>query len=128
MHVHALVRDLLCVDNSSGRADTEVMVQAKLCRVVIVGGDNRFQTLEVAGARIWSFGSSGQSGSGSLRQAKAKIKGRAVDLVVVAIKWLGHSDHAAIEAACRKAKVRLVKAMGGFESIEACILKFLGER
>lgn len=86
-------------------------------RVVLVGGDQRTQLLvdEMEGLR--SFPSSKCAGSGSIKRALATIPNGTTDIVVVLCRWIGHPDYYAIVDICQRARVRLVRVVGGFSTL-----------
>lgn len=104
------------------------MASCSLPRVLVVGGDDRFASLEVCGAAVDAFPSSRHGGNGGLRRAKAIILGGALDLVVVLVRWLGHSDSDAVTAACRTAGVPLLIVRGGSSAIKREVTAFLAGR
>ncbi len=104
------------------------MASGSLPRVLVVGGDDRFATLEVRGAAVEAVPSSRHGGNGGLRRAKATILGGALDLVVILVRWLGHSDSDAVCAACRAAGVPLLIVRGSSSSIKRDVAAFLAGR
>ncbi len=93
--------------------------------IVIVGGDGRGHDLRVAPASIRSFASPRYGGNGSLRRAVAAINGGTVDLVVLLVRWLGHSEFHSIVAACNAAEIPVLLVAGGFSAARRQVREFL---
>lgn len=97
-------------------------------RVIVIGGDDRTQTLEEFLDGLRTFPSARFAGAGSISRALAVISSGTADLVVVLCRWIGHSDYYAIAERCRLAGVRLVRVRGGFSAARRAIDDALGER
>lgn len=95
--------------------------------IVIIGGDGRCRDLRVA-ASIRSFPSSRYGGDGSVRQAIAAINGGSVHLVVLLVRWLGHTEFWSIKTACAAAMVPFVIVAGGLSSARRQVREFLERR
>jgi hypothetical protein len=72
--------------------------------IAIVGGDGRAHAIRVS-AVIRSFPSRRYGGNGSIRRAIEAIDGGKVELVVLLVRWLGHSEFDSIVRACKAAQV-----------------------
>lgn len=99
-----------------------------VARVVVVGGDERFSLLPVRGADVQTFPSVRYSRNGSLSRAKATIRGGAVDLVVLIVKWLGHADWDAVVKACASAHVPYLVVRGGQSAARRDLGAYLAKR
>ena len=86
-------------------------------RFLVYGGDDRHAALRFEGADVRALGSSRHNGNGSLRRAVAAIRARATDGVLLLVKWIGHSDRAAIVQACRASGVPLLVVNGGASTL-----------
>jgi hypothetical protein len=128
MHTHRSLMDGAAHPSYNQRMRRCGMASNSLPRVLVVGGDDRFAILEICGAAVEAVPSSRNGGNGGVRRAKATILGGALDLVVVLVRWLGHSDSAAVNAACRTAGVPLLIVRGSSSAIKREVAAFLAGR
>jgi hypothetical protein len=83
--------------------------------VFMIGGDARQRMRCVEGATIRSFASS-QYGGANTRNALTAIKTGPIDLVVLLVRWLGHSERHAIVHACKARGVRCIEISRGMST------------
>lgn len=69
-------------------------------RVAVFGGDARISSRLPNGWR--AFQSQRYGGNGSVRRLLRAIAAGSFDLVLILARWNGHSDTAAVLAACRR--------------------------
>lgn len=82
--------------------------------VALFGGDARYcrgQTLGVHG-----FPCTRHGGRGRVRALLQAIRAHAFDVVLVLVRWVGHSEHEAVRSACAAAGVRCVPVTGGWSA------------
>lgn len=72
--------------------------------------------------------SSRYAGGARFRSALEAIRNRAVAIVIVLVRWLGHSEFHALTRACRAANVPLVVVPGGVSSARRALIACTGER
>lgn len=86
-------------------------------RVALVGGDCRVDLpalpTEIALER---YGSRRDMGNGEQRRLIESIQGGMVDLVVLLVRWVGHSTTGRVRDACRRASVPVLIIPGGGSS------------
>lgn len=90
-------------------------------RVAVVGGDGRHGDVNLPGVQTRSFPSrrdGGRRGQGSILSA---IRLGAIDVVLVLVRFMGHSDSAALKAACRTAGVPCRMVGGGSSCVERAV-------
>lgn len=96
--------------------------------VLVIGGDGRrFGGRHGRGVEIRACASSKYGGNGRLHGVLAAIRAGAFDLVLVMIRWLGHSESAAITAACRIAGVPFRMIPGGMTSASRALSRHVEE-
>jgi hypothetical protein len=93
------------------------MATGSVQQAVIVGGDTRFGAVTAAGWDIHAFASSRYGGNGSIHRAETTITGGTVDLVLVLVRWLGHSDSERVTRSCAAAGVPFLLVRGGFSAV-----------
>ena len=94
--------------------------------IALIGGDGRSSDLRLAPATVRSFPSPRYAGNGSLRRAIAAIDGGKVELVVLLVRWLGHSDFRSIVATCKAGDVPVLLVAGGMSAARRRVREFLG--
>lgn len=94
------------------------MSKCQICQptIAIVGGDGRDNALQVA-ANIRSYPSSQNGGNGRIRDATAAIKAGNIQLVLLLIRWLGHSEYKSLVNACKASGIRYVSIPKGSASV-----------
>lgn len=95
--------------------------------VAVIGGDGRGADRWTDSASIRVFASPRYAGNGSLRRAIAAIDGGRIGLVLLLVRWLGHSDFRRIVAACRDGDVPFVLVPGGLSSARRILGEVLAE-
>ena len=85
--------------------------------VAVIGGDGAYVLPEVIGAVIRRFPSSGYGGNGRHQHALAAIRHGLFALVLVLIRWAGHSDTAGVRRASRNSGVPCRVVTGGMTSV-----------
>jgi hypothetical protein len=71
--------------------------------------------------------SSRYAGAARFRSALEAIRNRAVAIVIVLVRWLGHSEFHALTRACRAASVQLVIVPGGVSSARRALIELVGQ-
>lgn len=84
---------------------------------LVLGGDGRQVRQELQGVRIDVRGSFRKGGNGQLNSARTLVKNRSIDLVVLMVRWLGHSEVNVIKSDCKTSKVPYVCIPGGVSSM-----------
>ena len=106
------------------------MPKCRACRpaIAIVGGDGRAHHMRVA-AVIRSFPSRRYSGNGSIRRVIAAIGSGKVELVVLLVRWLGHSEYDSVVRACKAAQILfLIVAKGSATNRQQEVQEYLNVR
>lgn len=99
--------------------------RARRPAIAIVGGDGRAHHMRVA-AVIRSFPSRRYSGNGSIRRVIAAIDSGKVELVVLLVRWLGHSEYDSVVRACKAAQVLfLIVAKGSVTALQQEVQQYL---
>lgn len=80
--------------------------------IAIVGGNGRAHSIRVA-AEIRSYPSSLDGGNGSIRRVIAAIKSGKIQLVLLLVRWIGHSEYDAVVKACKAAGVLWLNVPAG---------------
>ena len=77
-------------------------------RIAVFGGDarQRRRWADAGGVRFFQSRCSG--GNGELRRLVASVRARSVDLVVVLVRWNGHSATRKLRRICRQCGVAFV--------------------
>jgi hypothetical protein len=96
-------------------------------RVVIVGGTAHEQGSVPEGIDVRRFASSRYAGNGSVRRAAAAIDGGSADVVVLLVRWIGHSGSDQVRAAARRSGVPCVIIPGGVSSLDRLLRLLLVE-
>lgn len=97
-------------------------------RILVVGGDARSAAiLHVAGVEVETVQGTNYGGSKSYHRITAVIRHGAPDLVVVLVRWLGHSESARLSKLCSTAKVPCLLVPGGLSSAKRQIADFICE-
>ncbi|UQA61348.1 hypothetical protein [Polyangium aurulentum] len=121
--------DVAQADRHDGRGRSR-MPERRACKpaIAIVGGDGRAHHIRVS-AVIRSFPSGRYGGNGSIRRAVAAIDGGKVELVVLLVRWLGHSEYDAVVKACKSAQVLfLIVAKGSVTAHQQEVQEYLNAR
>lgn len=82
-------------------------------RVAVVGGDGREFECAIPDVAVARFPSRRDGGARGVRSVERVIKNGTVELVVLLVKWLGHSDFSAIKRLCGVHAVRCLSLSGG---------------
>lgn len=85
-------------------------------KVAIIGGDERSGSPYPQGVEVRRFGSSRFRGNGGLKRAFAAIAAGGLDVVLLLVRWLGHSAADRVRAACRRCGVPCHIIPGGESS------------
>lgn len=86
-------------------------------RVALVGGDCRVDLPSLPPCIVLNrYGSSRHAGNGEQRRLIEAIHAGMVDLVVLLVRWVGHSTSGRVRAACRRASVPVLIVPGGGSS------------
>jgi hypothetical protein len=93
--------------------------------VAVVGGDGARQVPLVAGAVICQFPSVREGGNGRQQHAIAAIRGGAFALVLVVVRWMGHSHCDNVRRACRRSGVPCLVVVGGMASVARVVEAFV---
>ena len=93
--------------------------------IAVIGGDGRRLDLPFPTAIVRSFPSPRYGGNGSLRRAVAAIAGGRVGLVVLLVRWLGHSDSRSVAGICKSNGVPLLTVRGGASEAHRRVAEFL---
>ena len=94
------------------------MAVGALSRVLVVGGDGRVAAVAIEGARLHVLASSRFGGNGGPRRARAVIQSSGADMVVLLIRWLGHTESGAVVAACRAAGIPVLVVRGSASALK----------
>ena len=96
-------------------------------RIGIVGGDERKTRSYPDGIEIRRYGSAHFKGNGALRQILAAIASGGLDVVVLMVRWLGHSMSEKVRAACRLSGIPCRIVPGGESSVLRVVRTLVGE-
>jgi|GEM_PF-6603000 len=95
--------------------------------VAIIGGDGRGHDLGIPHATFRSYPSPRYAGNGTLHRAVAAVGGGTIHLVVMLVRWLGHSDFRRINGACKAADVPVLLVAGGISAARREVQLFLDQ-
>ena len=98
----------------------------RVFRLILVGGDGRSGRPFHDDVEVRRFGSAKFRGNGETRNTLAAINAGQVDLVVLMIRWIGHSEADAIRARCRRASIRCAIVTGGRSAARRQVEHHLG--
>lgn len=88
-----------------------------ILRVALVGGDGRVNLPSLpTNVALDHYGSSRCIGNGEQRRLIEAIRGGMIDLVVLLVRWAGHSNTGRVRDACRRASVPVLIVPGGGSS------------
>lgn len=88
-----------------------------LVRVALVGGDCRVDLPSLPPHVVLErYGSRRDTGNGEQRRLIESIHAGVVDLVVLLVRWVGHSTSGRVRDACRRASVPVLIIPGGGSS------------
>jgi hypothetical protein len=97
------------VERTPSRADHPLRRRT----VAVVGGDGRRPKPDLTAVEIQSFPSSKYGGNGRHQNTLAAIRSGSFELVLMLVRWLGHSDSRAIALACHAAGIPCRVVAGG---------------
>ena len=90
---------------------------SKPIRVALVGGDGRVDLPTLPSHVVLErYSSSRYAGNGEQRRLVEAIHAGMVDLVVLLVRWVGHSTSGRVRSACRRASVPVLIIPGGGSS------------
>lgn len=91
--------------------------EVTIVRVALVGGDCRVDLPSLPpNVALERYGSARNVGNGEQRRLIESIHAGMVDLVVLLVRWVGHSTTGRVRAACRRASVPVLIIPGGGSS------------
>lgn len=87
--------------------------------ILVVGGDARQGDRVVGSTLVRAVASSKHGGSGKHRAVIAALRAGGVRLVLLLVRWLGHSESRAIASTCRTVGVRYLLVATGLTAARA---------
>jgi hypothetical protein len=87
--------------------------------ILVVGGDARQGDRLAGNTLVRAVASTKHGGSGEHRALIATIRAGGVKLVLLLVRWLGHSESRAIVSTCRTTGVRCLVVTAGLSAARA---------
>jgi len=87
--------------------------------ILVVGGDARQGDRVVGNTHVRAIACTKHGGSGEHRAAIAAIRAGGIQLVLLLVRWLGHSESRAIASTCRTVGVRYLLVTTGLSAARA---------
>lgn len=84
--------------------------------ILVVGGDARQGDRRIDGTLVRAVASTKSGGTGEHRALIAAVRAGSVKVVLLLVRWLGHSESRAITSACRSVGVRCLIVHAGMST------------